>query len=104
MERGEIDAGLPRDAERFQAGMVQVLGEHADRRRADHVAGAGDRKSGNRQAARQGLEQHETERIGAAGENEHIGRGIDLSQFFPVAGAEEDGFGIFPLQRRSRRA
>lgn len=51
VERGEIDAGLPRDAERLQAGVAQILVKHADRRRADHVAGTGDRKSGNRQAA-----------------------------------------------------
>ena len=101
---GEFDAGLRRNLQRLQAGRAQILVQDADRRRADHVAGAGDRKSGNRQAAGQRLEQHQAKRVGLAREHEDVGGRIDLRQFLAVPRAQEHRIRIFPLQRRARRA
>ena len=81
-----------------------VILEHGDRGIADHVAGAGNRKRRNRQAAGQRLEQHQAERIGLAREHEHVGAGIDFRQFLAVPGAEKHRVGKLALQRSPRRA
>ena len=62
----EGDAILWRDLQRIHAGGLQIFVERTDRRHADHITGPGDRKSGNRQAARQCLEQDQPERVSEA--------------------------------------
>ena len=57
MGGGEFDASFSRNLQRSEACRAQILVQDADRRRTDHVAGACDRKSGDRQAAGQRLEQ-----------------------------------------------
>ena len=57
MGSGEFDASFSRNLQRSEACRAQILVQDADRRRTDHVAGACDRKSGDRQAAGQRLEQ-----------------------------------------------
>jgi len=104
MAGGERDAGLPRDPQRLDAGGMQILVQDADRRSADHVAGPGDRKSGNRQAASQRLEQDEPKGVGLAREHENIRRRINLRKFLAVPGAQKYRIRIFPLQRHARRA
>src|SRR4029077_10245364 len=65
--------------------------------------GTGDRKSGNRQAAGQRLQQDETKGVGLAREYENIGRRIDFRQFLAVPRTEKNRIRKFPLQRRTGR-
>ena len=104
MSGRKLDTSLRRDLQRSHAGRLQILVKDADRRGADDVARPGHRKSGNRQAAGEGLQQHEAERVGPAREHEDVGRRIDLRQCLALPGAEEHRMRIFPLQRDARRA
>ena len=76
---GEFEAGLRRNVQRGQAGRAQIVVQRADRRVADDVARAGDRKGRDRQAAGQRLQQHQAERIGLARKHEDVGAGIGLA-------------------------
>src|ERR1700676_702073 len=62
-------AGFAADAERADAGASQVGVEGADRVVRDHIERAGDRKGGDRRAARQRFKLNDAEGVGAAREN-----------------------------------
>src|SRR5207302_1893947 len=79
---------LARDFERLQAGGVEVLVEDARAAVADHVERAGDGVAGDREAARQGLDQDDAERVGAARKDKDVGAGIDLRELFSGVSAE----------------
>ncbi|MGY3357596.1 hypothetical protein ACVWZK_004259 [Bradyrhizobium sp. GM0.4] len=101
---GEFHAVLPADIQRGEAGAAQIVIERADRRIADHVAGPLHRKRRDRQAARQGFEQNEAERVGLARKHEDIGGRVDVRQLLAMLFAEEDRVRIGLLQRDTRRA
>src|SRR3546814_7390836 len=56
-----------------------------------------------RSATRQGFQQHEAERIGAARKHEHVGRRIGARERLAVQCAEEHRLRIRLRQRRARR-
>ena len=91
-------------SQRFEARFAQIVAQHADRRRPDDVARTGDRERRHRQAAGERLQQHQAEGVGLARKHEDVGGRVDFGQFLAVPRAEEDGVGIFPLQRRARRS
>ena len=70
---------------------------------ADHVARRGGRKSRDRHAARQRLQQHQAEGVGAAREHEHVGGGVDLGQRLALARAEKHRVGIGLRELSARR-
>ena len=70
-ERAAVAAG---DAERSEAGLPQVVVQHAYRMAADDIPRAGDRIGRHRHAAGQRLQLHDAEGVGLAGEHEHVGR------------------------------
>ena len=69
MPSAKVPAVLPLELQRLEARTTQVLVEASDRRAACHVARSRRWKRSHRQAAGQSLQQHNTERVGAAREN-----------------------------------
>ncbi len=87
-----------------EAGEPQILIETADRGITDNVARRRRWICRNRHAARQGFEQHQAERVGAAREHEHVGSGINPRQFLAMLAAEKHRVRIGPRQLRARRS
>src|SRR3954471_10213095 len=54
----------------------------------DHIDRPSHGIRGNRESARHGLEQHEAECVGLAGEHKNIGGGIHLREFVLIENAE----------------
>ena len=72
---------------------------------ADDVDRPAHRESRDRQAAGQRLDIDQPERVGPAGEDEQVRRGIGRRPApRPCIGAEEGGLGIARLERGQRRA
>ena len=94
----ERAAPFARNAECVETGCAQVIGERSDRAVPDHVARTGHRKCCNRNAAGKRLKLHDTECVGEAWKDEHIGRRDDASQFGSAAKAEEHRVGEAPAQ------
>ena len=65
--------GVLGDLQRAQAGLAQILVQHADRMVADHVLRSGDRIGRDRHAAGERFELHDAERVGQARKGEDIG-------------------------------
>src|SRR5690606_24413173 len=65
---------------------------------ADNVDRPGDRETGDRRATRQRLDYDIAERVGAAREDEDVGRGIDAGELVVRPVAEEMGVRISRLQ------
>src|SRR5262245_22780840 len=103
MPRSKRGAGFARDAERRKASRAQIVAEHANRRRTDHVARTLHREGRDRQAACEGFQQHKPEGVGLAGEYEDIAGRIYLCELFAMPRAEEYGLRIPALQFRPRR-
>ena len=72
-----------------QAGGAQVLVERTDFRIGDHVERAGHGIGRDRHAGGQRLDHHQAERVGAAREDEAVGRGVARRQLLGVDRAEE---------------
>src|SRR5206468_1830337 len=68
----EFAAGIAGNLQRVHAGAAEVLVQNPDGALADHVLRTGDRKGGDRNPARQRLELHDAERVGAAREYEDV--------------------------------
>src|SRR6266702_7697087 len=101
---GKFDAGRPRNVQRGEAGIAQIMIQRADRRIADDVAGALHRERRDRQATRERFQQDQAERVGLAGKHEDVGRRIDVRQFLAVLFPQKDRVRIGLLQRDARRA
>ena len=67
---------------------------------SDHVARRRSGKCSNRHAARQCLQQHEPEGVGAARKHEDVGRSVDFGQRLAVPRPEKHRLRKFPRQRR----
>ena len=91
---------LARDFERGQAGGAQIVVEHAGAALADHVERPGDREGGDRQAARQRLDQDDAERVGAARERRTRRRWRRCRASASPMRAEEMRVRIAALERR----
>src|SRR5882757_4707134 len=75
--------------DRSQAGGAQVLVERTDFRIGNHVERARHRIARDRDAGGERLDHDQTERVGAAGEDEAVGLGIAHRQLVGVDRAEE---------------
>ena len=82
---------------------AQILVERA-RAIADDVAGAGNRKGGDRGAAAQRLDDDEAEGVGAAGKDEDVGACIGRRERFAAELAEEQRAGMLRLECGERGA
>src|SRR5271170_6719020 len=82
-----------RNLQRREAGFAQVLVKRARAAIADHVERAGNGKGGDGQAARQRLEQDDSECVRARGKYENVRAGVDPSQRFAELLAEEARLG-----------
>src|SRR5262245_58690006 len=60
----ELPAGGARNVERFEAGHLQIVMQHADWMTADHVTRTGHWIGRNRNAAGERFELHDAERVG----------------------------------------
>jgi hypothetical protein len=92
-----------RDRERSQRRLAQVLAEHARARPAHDVEGARHRVGRDRQPRGHGLEQDEAERVGPAGKDERVGRGVGLGERLAEPGAEEHRLGVRLCRVRDSR-
>src|ERR1700742_5015553 len=100
-----LAAMLAWQIERGAGGNAEILIERADSAvLANDVERPWHGISRDRHARSQRLEHHQPESIGAAGKNEHIGRGIGLRQSLALALTEEMRIGITALERGQRRA
>src|SRR5579863_665713 len=98
-----LSAMRARYVERRKRGPPQIIVEDADTAALDDIERARYGISRNRQARRQGFEHDETESIGAARENEHIGRGIKPRQGRVLPPPEKMRVGKTATQRGERR-
>ena len=70
----ERAAGFAGNLQRLHAGDAQIVVQYADRIVADDILRPRDGESGDRNAARQRLELHDTERVRSAWKYEDVGR------------------------------
>ena len=89
---------VTRNLQRRETGFAQVLVKRARAAVADHVEWAGDGKGGDGQAARQRLEQDDSERVGARGKDENVRARVDPGQRFAELRAQEARLGPTALQ------
>ena len=80
---------LARDGEGGEAGGAKIVVERAGAAVADDVERAGDWKGGDGCAARQRFDEHDPERVGARGEDEDVGAGVDARQRFAMQRAKK---------------
>ncbi len=95
---------LARNLQRGQARGAKVVVERAGAALADHVERSGHGERGDRQAARQRLDDDVAEGVGLRGKDECVGAGVGAGQRFPVEGAEKMRVRLAALERRPRRA
>src|SRR5262249_33465626 len=100
----ELAAFIPRAIECIKTCAPQVVVENADRCFAYNVPRCGRRECGDRHAACQRFQQHQTEGICAAGKDEHIGSGVDFGQSLAMHRSQEHGIRKFSRESTPRRA
>src|SRR5580704_9112650 len=91
-------AGVARQRQRAHASDRQILVQDADRMVGDDVLRPSDRKSGDRNAAGERLELHDTERIGEAWKHEYVGARQVRGENAVVQHAEKFRVGEFSLE------
>src|SRR6516164_10867891 len=70
----EFAAGFPRNPERLHASDAKIIVEHTNWIVGDNITRAGDRESGDGNAARQRLELHDAECVGDTWKYKNVGR------------------------------
>src|SRR5208283_4002458 len=86
------------------AGAAEVLVQNSDRVIADDVLRPGNGKSGDGNAARQRLELHDAERVGAARKHEHVRRREMAGKNAVLQSAKKFGIGKAAFELRLLRA
>src|SRR5450830_1179165 len=95
---------VTRQMQRIHAGDVQILMQSAREAIGDHVNRSFHRIGCDRHAARHCFSQHQSERVGTAGENEDVGAVVIRRQFIMALGPEETNLRITLLQLLALRS
>ena len=88
---------ITRKLQSFDAGAAEVFVQNTDRPITDYVFRTGNREGGDRNAACQRFELHDTESVGPARKNKNIGRRQVRGKSAVLQRAEKLGIGKFAL-------